>query len=83
MLEGLRQTLKQAAHLRRARCVWWVKLHTTCLRNQLWDSQANEMVLINRNPKVIRRIDSARYDLKDNTTLMELVGACEGVEIEL
>ncbi|MDX9665367.1 DUF4160 domain-containing protein [Pseudomonas sp. P5_152] len=83
VLEGLRQTLKQAAHLRRARCVWWVKLHTTCLRNQLWDSQANEIVLINRNPKMIRRIASARYDLKGNTTLMELVGACEGVEIEL
>jgi hypothetical protein len=83
VLEGLRQALKQPAHLRRARSIWWVKLRTTCLCNQLWDWQANEVVVMKRIASTTYQIASARYEVKDNKTLMALIGASEGVEIEL
>ncbi|WP_095080676.1 DUF4160 domain-containing protein [Pseudomonas sp. Irchel s3h17] len=83
VLEGLRLALKQPAHLRRARSIWWLKLQTTCLGNQLWDWQANEVVLMNRDTSVIYRIATAHYAVKDNKTLMQLIGAPECVEIAL
>jgi len=33
VLEELRQTIKQPAHLRRAREIWWRSLQTVCLVN--------------------------------------------------
>ncbi|MNR51886.1 hypothetical protein D3C85_1716300 [compost metagenome] len=58
-------------------------MQTTCLGNQLWDWQANEVVLMNRDTSVIYRIATARYAVKDNKTLMQLIGAPECVEIAL
>lgn len=83
VLEGLRQTLRQAIHLRRARRIWWTKLRTTCLGNQLWDGKINEVVLINLDGRPIYRIASARYEIWSNSTQMDLEGAPQGVEIRL
>lgn len=36
----------QPAHLQRARGIWWRKIHTVCLDDQLWDGQINEVVWV-------------------------------------
>ena len=83
VLEGLRQSLKQPAHLRRARGIWWRKLQTACLDNQLWDWQSNEVVVVKRVVSTTNMIGSACYEPESNKTLLSLIGAQEGVEIEL
>jgi hypothetical protein len=83
VLEGLRQALRQPAHLRRARSIWWGTLHTACLDNQLWDWESNEVVVTKRLTSAAYMIGSACYEPEDNKTLLALMGAPEGVEIEL
>ncbi|MHC8341143.1 DUF4160 domain-containing protein [Pseudomonas sp. HLT2-19-2] len=83
VLEGLRQTLRQSTYLRRARGIWWCKLKTACLDNQLWDWQANEVVVLKRMASTTYVIGSAYYEPEGNKTLLTLMGAPEGVEIEL
>ncbi|MHC8385362.1 DUF4160 domain-containing protein [Pseudomonas sp. LB3P14] len=83
VLEGLRQTLRQPAHLRRARDIWWSKLQTACLDHQLWDWQTSEVVVMKRITSTTYMIDSACYEPRENKTLLTLIGALEGVEIEL
>jgi hypothetical protein len=83
VLEGLRQSLKLPAHLLRARCIWWRKLQTVCLDHQLWDWQSNEVVAVKRIASTNNMIGSARYEPETNKTLLFLIGAQEGVEIEL
>lgn len=83
VLEGLRQTLRPPAHLRRARDIWWSKLQTACLDHQLWDWQTSEVVVMKRIASTTYMIDSACYEPRENKTLLTLIGALEGVEIEL
>lgn len=83
VLEGLRQALRQPVHLRRARGIWWSKLQTACLDNQLWDWQGNEVVVMRWIGSTTYMIGSARYEPESNKTLLSLMGAPEGVEIEL
>jgi len=83
VLEELRHALRQPAHLRRARGIWWDKLQTACLDNQLWDWQTNEIVVMKRITSTTYMIGSACYEPEKNKTLLALVGAPEGVEIEL
>jgi len=83
VLEGLRRTLKCPEHLWRARSIWWEKLQTVCLDHQLWDWQANEVVIMKRSASTTYAIGAARYDTQNNTTLLELKGAPDGVEIQL
>jgi hypothetical protein len=83
VLEGLRQALRQPAHLRRARGIWWNKMQTACLDNQLWDWQGNEVVVMKWIGSTTYMIGSARYEPESNKTLLSLMGAPEGVEIEL
>lgn len=83
VLEGLRHALRQPAHLRRARSIWWGKLQTACLDNQLWDWQANEVVVMQRRETLTYMIGSACYEPKENKTRLALIGAPEGVEIAL
>ncbi len=83
VLEGLRQELKQAAHLQRARTIWWTKIQTVCLDNQSWDWQADEVVATKRPASATYLIESARYEVEGNRTLLELVDAPDRVEIEL
>jgi hypothetical protein len=83
VLEELRHALRQPAHLRRARGIWWDKLQTACLDHQLWDFQDNEMVAMKRLASTTYMIGSAYYEPEKNKTLLALVGAPEGVEIEL
>jgi hypothetical protein len=79
----LRQELKQPAHLLRARTIWWARIQTACLDNQLWDWQADEVVATKRPGSTTYLIESARYELEGNRTLLGLVGAPDRVEIEL
>lgn len=83
VLEGLRQALRQPAHLRRARRIWWEKLQTVCLDHQVWDWQANEVVVVKRITRTTHMIYSAHYEPETNKTLLALLGASEGVEIQL
>ncbi|CRL50454.1 DUF4160 domain-containing protein [Pseudomonas sp. SIMBA_041] len=83
VLEGLRQALRQPAHLQRARGLWWRKLCTACLDNQLWDWESNEVVVMKRLASTTYLIGSASYEPEVNKTLLSLTGAAEGVEIEL
>lgn len=83
VLEELRHALRQPAHLRRARGIWWDKLHTACLDNQLWDWESNEVVVMKRLASTTYMIGSACYEPEENKTLLALIGAQEGVEIEL
>lgn len=83
VLEGLRHSLRQAQHLRRARGIWWSRLRTACLDNQWWDEQANEVAVLRQVTSTTFRIASAYYEPEANKTLLALVGAQEGIEIEL
>jgi hypothetical protein len=83
VLEGLRQELKQTAHLQRARTIWWTRIQTACLDNQLWDWQAEEVLATKRPGSTTYLIESARYELEGNKTLLGLVYAPDRVEIEL
>lgn len=83
VLEGLRQSLKLPAHLLRARRIWWRKLQTACLDNQLWDWQTGEVVVVKRIVSTTNMIGSALYEPQTNRTRLSLIGAQECVEIEL
>ena len=83
VLEGLRRALGQPAHLRRARSVWWDKLQTVCLDHQVWDWQTSEVVVVKRIAATTYMIDSACYEPETNKTLLALLGAAQGVEIQL
>ena len=81
VLEGLRQALTQRVHL--ARRIWWSKLRTLCLEQQLWDWQANAVVERSSAGCRVYLIESAHYEEQRNLTRLTLVGAAQGVEIEL
>ncbi|PYY78383.1 DUF4160 domain-containing protein [Pseudomonas sp. TKO26] len=81
ILEGLRQALKPRVHL--ARRIWWSKLRTLCLEQQLWDWQANSVVERSSAGRRVYLIESAHYEEQRNLTRLTLVGAAQGVEIEL
>ncbi|VVM77254.1 hypothetical protein PS662_02127 [Pseudomonas fluorescens] len=83
VLEGLRHALRQPAHLRRARTIWWEKLHTVCLDHQIWDWQTSEVVVMKRIASTTNMIYSACYEPRTNKTLLALMGVLEGVEIKL
>jgi hypothetical protein len=83
MLEGLRHALRQPAHLRRARSIWWDKLRTVCLNRKIWDWQTNEVVVVHKIASTTCMIHSACYEPETNKTLLALMGIPEGVEIQL
>ena len=83
VLEGLRQSLRETDHLRRARRIWWTRLQTACLDHQWWDGNSNEVAIMREVTGTTFRIGSAYYEPEENKTLLALVGAREGVEIEL
>jgi hypothetical protein len=49
----------------------------------LWDWEGNEVVVTKRIASTTYMIGSACYEPEANKTLLALVGAAEGVEIEL
>lgn len=81
ILEGLRQALKLRVHL--ARRIWWSMLRTLCLEQQLCDWQANSVVERSSAGRRVYLIESAHYEEQRNLTRLTLVGAAQGVEIEL
>ena len=83
VLEGLCRSLEQPAHLRSARHIWWSRLRTVCLDNQLWDSDSNEVLGMKLVTDTTYRVATARYLPEEDKTLLTLTGASEGVEIQL
>ena len=83
LLEALRQTLKQAQHLRLARELWWASRQTICLDNQKWDLDAEEVI----SPKTRRSnaltIVSGHFDVQLYRTLLLLKDQVKPLEIEL
>jgi hypothetical protein len=49
----------------------------------LWDWEGNEVVVMKRIASTTYLIGSASYEAEANKTLLALLGAVEGVEIEL
>lgn len=83
VLEDLRQALKQPAHLRKARELWWRSRQTLCLENQQWDMAADEVVSPkDRRPQGLA-IRSARFDAQAYKTVLYLSGQASPLEIEL
>lgn len=82
-LDGVLRSLRQPANLLRARCIWWRKLQTVCLENQLWDWHSNEVVAVKRVVSTTNMIGTACYEPETNTTRLSLIGAQKCVEIEL
>ena len=82
-LEDLRQVLKQPAHLRRAREIWWSALQSVCLVNQYWDIDADEVVSIKEKRPGTRKIEAAHFNAQSNTTVLQLAGQKSPLEIEL
>lgn len=83
VLEGLRQTLRDPQHLRRARTCWWQSLHAVCLVNQMWDEQTQEVVSPQDRRPGARLIQTAVFDDRRYQTVLQLQGADSPVEITL
>jgi len=83
VLEGLRLALKQPAHLRRARELWWSSRQTLCLDNQQWDIKAEEVVSPKESRASALDIVSARFDAQHYRTILQLAGQSSPLEIEL
>jgi hypothetical protein len=83
VLEGLRLALKQPAHLRRARELWWSSRQTLCLDNQQWDVKAEEVVSPKEGRANAFDIVSARFDPQSYRTILQLAGQSSPLEIEL
>ena len=83
LLEELRQVLKQAAHLRRSRELWWLSRHTLCLDNLQWDKITGEVL----SPKQKRRgavdIRAGHFDMSGYKTVLTLAGDEPPLEIQL
>jgi hypothetical protein len=74
VLEGLRRTLMQATHLRKARQLWWNAMHALCLENLQWDARAHEVVSSKLKRAGAINIQSARFDAVSYQTLLRLDG---------
>ena len=83
LLKELREAIMQRYYLARARRILWEKLQTVCLENHCWDWDAGELV----QGLVIRRgvyvIASARHDVVEQRTILNLVRAPDCVGINL
>ena len=83
LLEALRQVLKQAANLRRARELWWRSRHTLCLDNLQWDTAAQEVVSPKQKRPGAVTILSGHFDATGYKTLLTLAGDDQPLEIPL
>lgn len=83
LLEEIRQAIRTAENLHRARKLWWQSRQTLCLDNLLWDTAAQAMV----TPKGARpgtvQIVSGRFDGVRNMTVLHLANAPLPLEIQL
>ena len=82
LLEELRQLIKQAPNLRRARELWWISRQTVCLDRQRWDEVAGAVVNA-QHKATTRRITTAWFDARPYRTLLQLDGLPQPLEIEL
>ncbi len=83
VLKEIREAIMQRHYLARARRIWWEKLQTVCLENHSWDWDAGELV-----PGLVIRpgvyvIASARHDVVEQRTILNLVRAPDCVGINL
>lgn len=83
VLENLRKSLMQPAHLRKARELWWTTRQTICLEHLQWDSVTHEVVSPKAECPGARAIRSAHFDARGYQTIMQLAGQSEPLEIQL
>ena len=83
LLEQLRLLIMRPAHLRKAREVWWIAMHSVCLMNQRWDTKTGEVVMPSGEQRNAPMILAAYFDARTYTTALTLAGQAESVEIEL
>lgn len=81
MLENLRQTLLRPANLRKAREAWWKACSTVCLDHLVWQPGLREVVSPKDARRGSRKIDAARFDATNYTTVLQLDDETE-LEIE-
>jgi hypothetical protein len=83
LLEELRQALKQRAHLKRARQLWWASRQTLCLDNQQWDTATEAVV----SPRLKRPgavdIQAGHFDSAGDRAVLRLAGQDQPLEIQL
>ena len=83
LLEGLRQQLQIAPHLRRAREAWWRSLQRVCLANKLWSVERGLVVTSREQVPDAIKIKTARFDPLTYRTVLQLTGHDSPLEILL
>ena len=84
LLEEIRQAIKEAENLLRARKLWWQSRQTLCLDNLLWDTTTLAVV----TPKgtrtsTVQIVVSGRFDGVRNRTVLHLAREPLPLEIQL
>lgn len=82
LLEGIRMELKRPATLYKARSLWWKAANTVCLDHLMWLPGTQEVVAPCDTFPDARRIVSARFDGGIYSTILQLEGDSEVLEIE-
>lgn len=82
LLEGIRRELMRQANLYKARSLWWKAANTVCLDHLMWLAGNQEVVAPCDTFPDARRIVSARFDGGIYSTILQLEGDSEVLEIE-
>ena len=83
LLEEIRQAIKEAENLLRARKLWWQSRQTLCLDNLLWDTTTLAVVTPKGTRTSTVQIVSGRFDGVRNRTVLHLAGEPLPLEIQL
>ena len=83
LLEEIRQAIKEAENLLRARKLWWQSRQTLCLDNLLWDTTTLAVVTPKGTRTSTVQIVSGRFDGVRNRTVLDLAGEPLPLEIQL
>ena len=83
LLEEIRQAIKEAENLLRARKLWWQSRQTLCLDNLLWDTTTLAAVTPKGTRTSTVQIVSGRFDGVRNRTVLDLAGEPLPLEIQL
>lgn len=82
LLESIRRGLMRPANLRKAREGWWRAANTVCLDHLMWQPGTQEVVAPSDARPGAQRIMSARFDGGSYSTILQLEGDLEVLEIE-
>ena len=83
LMEEIRQAIRMAENLRRARKLWWQSRQTLCLDNLFWDKSAQAVVTPKGACAGTVQIVSGRFDGVRNMTVLHLADDRLPLEIQL